>query len=118
MLIEGMDYVVRMMSLPGDVHAAVTFDPDGRANVYINTDLSPEARQRALAHEMTHVARDDLHNHLTIWDAEREELMDDPGILMCRHRMKYPMTDMEYIQVSCVTRMVFEHVFSKYITTP
>ena len=117
MLIEGMDYVVRMMSLPGDIHAAVTFDNDGRANIYVNTDMSPEAQQRALAHEMNHVARDDLHSHMTIWDVEREELMEDPGILLCRHRMK-EMNDMEYFQVCSVTRMVFDHVFSKYITTP
>jgi len=71
MLIEGMDYVVRMMSLPGDIHAAVTFDNDGRANIYVNTDMSPEAQRRALDHEMTHVARDDLYSHMTIRDAEK-----------------------------------------------
>lgn len=118
MLIEGMDYVVRMMSLPGDIHAAVTFDPDGRANIYVNAGLSPEAQRRALDHEMCHVARDDLYSHMTIWDAENETLMDDPGIVYCRHAMKYPMTDMEYFQVSCATRMVFQRVFGKYITRP
>lgn len=118
MLIEGMDYVIRMMSLPGDIHAAVTFDNDGRANIYVNTDMSPEAQQRALAHEMRHVARDDLHNHMTIFDAERDELTEDPGILLCRHRMQCPMTDMEYFQVCCVSRLVFNRAFSGYITTP
>ena len=44
--------------------------------------------------------------------------MDDPGIVYCRHAMKYPMTDMEYFQVSCATRMVFQRVFGKYITRP
>lgn len=73
--------------------------------------MSPEAQQRAMAHEMRHVARDDLHNHLTIWDVERDDFAEDPGILCCRTLMRAPMTDMEYIQVSCATRMIFNRVF-------
>ena len=44
------DYIVRMIQFTGDIHGAVRVDNDGFASIYINDDLSREARQRAFRH--------------------------------------------------------------------
>lgn len=64
------DYRVYMVPLPGDINGAVTVDADGYPSVYINDLLSPEARRRALAHELHHIVRDDLYNDLPITEVE------------------------------------------------
>lgn len=75
------DYIVRMMDLPGDIHAVCVLDRDGIAMIYINSQLSPEARRAAFDHEMRHVARNDFFNHLTIQDAESGALVEEPEVI-------------------------------------
>ena len=63
MLIEGMDYTVRLVPwLSGDIPAMVTPDKDGHCSIYINENLSHEARLEALKHELRHIERDDFYN--------------------------------------------------------
>ena len=58
MMIEGMDYVVRPVGwLTGDIHAMVRCDEDGVYNIYVNENLSPEARDEAVSHELAHIER-------------------------------------------------------------
>jgi hypothetical protein len=67
------DYNVVMIDFfPGDVRAAVRVDANGYPTVYINDYLSPPAKREALEHELTHIERGDITNHLTIYDAEHK----------------------------------------------
>jgi hypothetical protein len=71
---ESGEFAVRLVDLPGDIHAAVKITRDGTdfANIYINDKLAPAARLRAFNHERRHVRRDDFRNDMTI-----EEVEDD-----------------------------------------
>lgn len=72
------DYRVVFMPFPGDVLGAVRVDENGYATVYINEALSLDARRRALIHELRHIERGDLSNHLTIYQAEAEAAASVP----------------------------------------
>ena len=61
-LIEGEDYKVYLVDLPGDLGGAIREDCDGFASIYINNALSPEAKRRVLEHELGHKARGDLYS--------------------------------------------------------
>ena len=65
------DYNVIMMPFPGDILAAVRVDASGYPTIYINDYLSTPSKQIALRHELAHILRGDLTNHLTIYDAEK-----------------------------------------------
>lgn len=69
-MIDG-EYTVRMVKLPGDIHGAVRLSEDGFANIYINDQLSPEARRLAFEHEARHVDLDDFYNDKPINEIER-----------------------------------------------
>lgn len=56
------EFIVRMVNLPGDIHGAVRLSEDGFANIYINDQLSPQARKRAYLHEKKHIQNDDFYN--------------------------------------------------------
>jgi hypothetical protein len=60
-MIDG-EYFVRMVKLPGDIAGAVRLSADGVANIYINDQLSPEARRRAFDHERRHIENNDFYN--------------------------------------------------------
>ena len=64
-------YTVYMLPLPGDINAAVRVSPDGWVSIYINDYLSPEARKKALKHELEHIRRDDWYNDMTIDEVEQ-----------------------------------------------
>ena len=74
MLIEGMDYTVRLAPwLDGDVPALVSPDEDGHYNIYINEKLAPQARIESFLHELEHAERDDFHSSATIREVEGEQ---------------------------------------------
>ena len=66
MMIERMDYIAREVELPGRVSALTSIDPDGIANIYVNTRLSPGAKQNAMRHELRHLCRLDFWNAASI----------------------------------------------------
>lgn len=69
MLYDG-EYSVCLVPFPGDIKAAVRVDCDGYPTIYINQNLSPEARKNAFLHEMRHILHNDFYNNKTIREAE------------------------------------------------
>ena len=59
-MIEGMDYIVRYVSLPRNVHGMTVMDENGFYNVYINSDQSDEIQRAAYDHELKHLERNDF----------------------------------------------------------
>ena len=70
MITDG-DYCVRIINLPGDIHGAIRLSEDDYANIYINDQLSSEAKRRTFTHEIQHLERDDFRNNLTLDECER-----------------------------------------------
>lgn len=66
------EYAVRMVPFPGDIYGCVKLTRDGTdfPNIYINDQLSPDARRRAYDHEMRHLENDDFYNDRPIDDVE------------------------------------------------
>ena len=60
MIIKGMDYWVRYVSLPLKVHGITVQDEDGFYNIYINRDQSEEIQREAYDHEIEHIMRRDF----------------------------------------------------------
>lgn len=68
-----MDEVfVRLIKLPSTVYGVTVKDENGDFNVYINSNLSAPARDRALKHEMKHIERGDFYS-----DTDIEQLEED-----------------------------------------
>ena len=57
-----MDYCIRFIDLPYDINGITVEDADGFYNVYINTRISYYEQQKAVVHELTHIARDDFYS--------------------------------------------------------
>ncbi len=73
-LCEG-EYSVYLVPFPGSLAAAVRLSEDGTyPSIYINIQLSPEARRRALSHELNHIDQDDFYNDLPIEAVETDDL--------------------------------------------
>lgn len=73
MLIEGVDYFVRVIPFPAGVKvpAMVTENPDGYTfSVYLNENVSEYRRMKGLDHEVDHIRNDDLYTGLPIQDIE------------------------------------------------
>ncbi len=51
---------VRQIKMPLTVRAFTLPDANGDFNIYINEDLSDEAKKKSLAHEKKHIARNDF----------------------------------------------------------
>ena len=64
------EFIVRMVNLPGDIHGAVRLSDDGFANIYINDQLSPQAKKKAYIHETMHIRNDDFYNDKPINEIE------------------------------------------------
>lgn len=70
MLTDG-EFIVRMVSFPGDINSAVRLSgADDFGNIYINDSLSPDAKRRAFEHECRHLERGDFRNGSTIEEIE------------------------------------------------
>ena len=62
-----MDEVyVRLVRLPSTICGVTVKDENGDFNVYINSNLSTSAQNRALEHEMKHIERGDFYSDLGI----------------------------------------------------
>ena len=68
-MIDG-EYAVRLLNLPGDVSGVVRLSEDGFANIYINDQLSPQAKRKAFDHEARHIDNDDFYNEKPIQEIE------------------------------------------------
>lgn len=68
-MIDG-EFVVRLVNLPGDIGGAVRLSDDGFANIYINDQMSPNARRKAFDHEMRHIENNDFYNDKPIQEIE------------------------------------------------
>ena len=68
-MIDG-EYAVRLLNLPGDVSGVVRLSEDGFANIYINDQLSPQAKRKAFDHEARHIDNDDFFSEKPIQEIE------------------------------------------------
>jgi hypothetical protein len=64
------DYRVYLVKLPATVRGAVRIDNDGFASIYINEQLSPQAKKAAFLHELRHLRNDDMYNDKSIYEVE------------------------------------------------
>ena len=71
-LIEGQDYVIRVVPFPVcTIDGAVTSCEDGLFCIYINENVCPERRRKALKHELEHIINDDLYSTVPVEILER-----------------------------------------------
>ena len=61
---------MRMINLPGDINACLRMDEEDFGNIYINDQLSPEAKKKAFEHECRHLERGDMDNDKSIRQVE------------------------------------------------
>ena len=71
MITDG-DFCTRMVNLPGCIGGATRLSDGDYANVYINDQLSPQAKRRVFLHEIRHIERDDFFNGLSIQEVESD----------------------------------------------
>lgn len=65
-----IDCPVYMVHFPGSIRAAVRLDEEGYPSIYINDQLSPQAKKQAYLHELQHLENDDFYNDLPIEEIE------------------------------------------------
>ena len=65
-LIDGQDYIVRLVKLPGSVRAFTTIDIDGLYNIYVNISLSKAEQTASFRHEVGHIVKNDFFNRTDI----------------------------------------------------
>ena len=66
------EYACRVLNMPGDIGGTTKLTRDGTnfPNIYINDQLSPDAKRRYFDHEMKHIENDDFYNQKTIEEVE------------------------------------------------
>lgn len=64
------EFRVYLIKLPPTIHGAVRIDSEGFPSIYINADLSPQAKKAAFLHELHHIENDDFYNNKSIQDVE------------------------------------------------
>ena len=52
-----MNYIIREIKMPLTIRAFTIPDANGDFNIYINEDLSDEAKKKSLAHEKKHIKK-------------------------------------------------------------
>ena len=55
-----MNIFIREMKMPLTIRAFTVPDENGDYNIYINSDLSDEAKEEALKHEKLHIENNDF----------------------------------------------------------
>ena len=55
-----MSIFIREMKMPLSIRAFTVPDENGDFNIYVNSDLSDEAKEEALEHEKKHIENDDF----------------------------------------------------------
>jgi Zn-dependent peptidase ImmA (M78 family) len=56
------DIFIRELGMPLSIRAFTTIDQDGDYNVFVNANLSEEAKRLALQHEELHIKRGDFYS--------------------------------------------------------
>lgn len=69
-VIEGADYFIRLIELPGSVGGFITPNEDGTISMYLNTNHDKEAQLDTYTHEYEHIINDDLYGDKDIRDIE------------------------------------------------
>ena len=67
--------IVRQIKMPLTIRAFTLPDANGDFNIYINEDLSDEAKKKSLAHEKKHIARNDFASAKSARLIEQEILL-------------------------------------------
>ena len=65
-----MEYYIRYADLPCRVNGITVMDRDGFFNIYINSRLDYYHQQKAIQHELTHVARGDFFREGSLEEIE------------------------------------------------
>lgn len=67
---NNMDYVIREVQMPPGIHGAIMYDDENRANIYINSNDTPERQLQAIWHELRHMVNEDMTNGRPIREIE------------------------------------------------
>ena len=72
MIIEGIDYFVRMVDFPVDAgcNGMIILNDDDTYSIYLNARTSADAQKRAFKHEYDHMINGDLHGDRNVVDCE------------------------------------------------
>lgn len=57
---------IREIKMPLSVRAFTMLDNNGDFNIYVNMDLSEEAKKKSLEHEKTHIKRNDFYKDIPV----------------------------------------------------
>lgn len=66
------DVIVRLTRLPHKAEGTTTVDEDGDYNVYLNTEIGDEKRQKALHHELSHIRNGHFYDEKPVDEDEAE----------------------------------------------
>jgi len=69
-MIDLDDYCIRYIDLPATTKGMTVQDAEGFYNIYINANLSVDAQQEAIRHELRHLQRNDFDDEKSLWEAE------------------------------------------------
>ena len=64
--------ILRLAPLPPRVNAVTVVDANGDFNIYVNENLSLEARRSAYDHELEHIRREHFFTDIPVEECERE----------------------------------------------
>lgn len=56
---------IRAIKMPLTLRAFTVADSDGNFNIYINEDLSDEAKRKSLEHEKLHITKNDFYSGMS-----------------------------------------------------
>lgn len=73
------DVFFHELSLPMTVRAATIPDCNGDFTVIINSNLNPEAKKSAIAHEMCHIKHDHFYRELAVEADEEDARLEEKG---------------------------------------
>lgn len=73
-----MDVVIREIPMIRKVHGFCALDEEGRGNIYLNSNDTPERRRKTLKHELIHYVYG--HHYMEREAAEAETRMLEPRI--------------------------------------
>lgn len=65
-LIDGADFIVRLVDLPNQVRGSTVIDTEGMYNIYINQNMPYHIQIATFQHEVGHIMRDDFFNRTDI----------------------------------------------------
>jgi hypothetical protein len=66
------DVIIREKEMPYYMKAYTKVDADGIDNIYVNSDLSYENKQKAIKHELSHITKNHLTNESEVEKVEVE----------------------------------------------